>query len=168
MRYLRLLLIPLLAFVVVGAVGCTSSRTKKKDYPVTVVRFLIESDQNSAGAIVRLPQSGVTIPVEAKSHFTEYDIESCEVVDNELGKSLVFRLTPQAGRDLFRLSVPNQGRRIITTVNGTPIGARRIDRPLSQGVIGTYVEVPEAELVELARNITRTSRDLRAELEKSK
>ncbi len=168
MRYLRLLLIPLLAFVVVGASGCASTRTKKKNYPVSVVRFLLEADQNTAGAVVRLPQSGVVIPVEAKAHFTEYDVEGVEVVDNELGKSLVFRLTPQAGRDLFRLSVPNQGRRIITTVNGMPIGARRIERPISQGVIVTYVEVPEAELAELARNITRTSRDMREELEKKK
>lgn len=165
MRYLRLLLIPLLGLVVCGATGCMSS--KKKNYPVAVVRFLLEADSENAGAVVRLPQSGVVIPVEAKAHFTEYDIEGCDVVDNELGKSLVFKFTSAASRDLFRLSVPNQGKRIVTTINGRAVGARRIDRPLAQGVIVTYVELPEEELEKLAKNIARTSKDLRDELEKS-
>ncbi len=168
MRYLRLLLIPLLGLVVLGsAAGCMSSKTKKKNYPVAVVRFLLEADATNAGAMVRLPQSGVAIPVEAKAHFTEYDIEGCDVVDNELGKSLVFKFTSAASRDLFRLSVPNQGKRVVTTINGQPVGARRIDRPLAQGVLVTYVEIPDEELEKLARNIVRTSKDLRDELERS-
>jgi hypothetical protein len=167
MRYLRLLLIPLLGLLVLGATsGCMS--TKKKKYDQAVVRLLLEADQANAGAVVRLPQSGLVIPVEPKAHFTEYDIEACEVVDNELGKSLVFRFTSQAGRDLFRLSVPNQGKRIITTINGQPVGARRIERPLAQGVFVTYVELPtEVNLEKLARDITRTSQDMREELEKT-
>lgn len=165
MLSLRLFLVPFLGLALLTANGCLS-RSKKKDYPLTVARFVLEAGPRDASAVVRLPTSGVSIAVEPKSYFTEYDIEGCEVVNNELGKGLAFRLTAQAGRDLYRLSVPNQGKRIVTLINGRAIGARRIDGALSQGYIVTYVEVPEEELEEMAKNITKTSADLREELEK--
>jgi hypothetical protein len=164
---IRSFLLPLLGMALVFGGGCMSS-SKKKDYPVSVVRFLLESDSRESGILVRLPKSGVTIAVEPKSYFTEYDIEKCEVVDGELGKALAFAFTAPAGRDLYRISVPNRGKRIVTTLNGVPIGARRIDSAVSQNFWVTYVEVPETEVLELAKNITRTSVDLRAELEKKK
>jgi hypothetical protein len=78
----------------------------------------------------------------------------------------MFLLTPDASRDLFRQTLAAQGRRIVTTVNGQPIGAVRIDRPISQGVILTYVELPAEDLIKLASDITRTSEDARKELKK--
>ena len=165
MRFLRLSLLPLLGLTLLATSGCLSA-SKKKDYPVTVARFLMESDSREASVMIRLPQSGVAIAVEPKASFTEYDIESCEVVNNELGKGLSFRFTEQASRDLFRMSVPNRGKRIVTLINGTPVGARRIESAISQGYWVTYVEIPEAELEKVAKNVTRTSKDLREELEK--
>jgi hypothetical protein len=165
MRSLRLLLVSFFSLTLLVGAGCMN-RSKKKDYPMTVARFVLEAGPRDAGAVVRLPTSGVSIAVEPKSYFTEYDIEGCEVVNNELGKALAFRLTQQAGRDLYRLSVPNQGKRIVTLVNGRAIGARRIEGALSQGYIVTYVEVPEEELETMAKNITKTSVDLREELDK--
>jgi hypothetical protein len=139
----------------------------KKNYPVTVARFYLEAtNQQDAGAVARLPKSGVSIAIEPKAYFTEYDIEGCEVVDNELGKGLAFRLTAAAGTDLYKMSVPNQGKRLVTMVNMRPIGARRIDGAFSQGYLVTYVEVPDGELEAMAKNIARSSKDLRAELEK--
>lgn len=165
MRLLRSLFLPFLGLSLLAMGGCASHKTK--NYPVTVVRFLLEaSDSRDAGGVARLPISGVSISVEPKSYFTEYDIEGCEVVNNELGKALAFKLTSAAARDLFKMSVPNQGKRLVTMVNGRPIGARRIDGAFSQGYILTYVEVPEEELEAMAKNITRTSKDLREELEK--
>jgi hypothetical protein len=165
MRHLRLLLLPLLAVTLLVAPGC-ASRSKKKDYPVTVVRFLLEADADANSVVVRLPKSGVMIAVEPKSYFTEYDIEACEAVANELGKSLAFRFTSQASGDLFRMSVPNQGKRLVTTINGRAVGARRIESAINQGYLVTYVELPEEDLEEMAKNITRTSTDLREELER--
>lgn len=167
MRYLRLLFLPLLAFVLLGASGC-ASRSKKSEQTQRAARFLLEAGPRDAGALVRLPVSQVSIAVEPKSHFSEYDIEKCEAVDLELGKALAFRLTAEAGRDLYRLSVQNQGKRLVTTINGRAVGARLIDGPLAQNYIVTYVELPEEDLVEVAHDIERTSGDLRAELEKQK
>lgn len=143
------------------------SRSKKKDYPVTVARFYLEAtNPQDAGAMVNLPVSGVSITIEPKAYFTEYDIEGCEVITNELGKGLAFRFTSAAASDLYKMSVPNQGKRIVTMVNMQPIGARRIDGAFSQGYFVTYVEAPEAELAAMAKNIVRSSKDFREELEK--
>lgn len=165
MRLLRLLVLPLLGLSLLAAGGCASR--SKKNYPVTVARFLLEAtNDQDAGGVATLPVSGVSIKVEPKAYFTEYDIENCEVVTNELGKGLAFRLTAAAARDLYKMSVPNQGKRLVTVVNSRPLGARRIDGAFAQGYIVTYVEAPEGELEDMAKNITRTSKDLREELER--
>ena len=165
MRLLRFPLLLSLGLSLIAVAGCMSR--SKKDYPVTVARFYLEAtNPNEAGGVARLPISGVSVTIEPSAYFTEYDIEGCEVVTNELGKGLAFKLTTAASRDLFKMSVPNQGKRIVTMVNGRPIGARRIDGAFSQGYLVTYVEVPEGELETMAKNIARSSKDLREELEK--
>lgn len=170
MRFLRLFLFTVLSVGLIAASGCSSPekpKKKKRKYPETVARFLLEAtDPKDAGAVAHLPTSGVAISVEPKAYFTEYDIEKCEVVNNELGKGFAFKLTTAAARDLYKMSVPNQGKRLVTMVNGRPIGARRIDGALNQGYIVTYIEVPEDELEDMAKNITRTSTDMREEMEK--
>ena len=160
----RLLSVLLLLGLSLVSSGCATS--KKKDYPIALVRFMIESSGAETGGVVRLPRSGTTIVVAPKLHFSEFDIMNCSVVDNEFGKSLVFQLTSRARLDLFRFTASNQGLRIITTLNGVAIGAQRIDAPLGQGFIITYVEIDDSELEELAKNITRTSLDAQEELEK--
>ena len=149
------------------AAGCSSS-SKKKDYTVSVVRFMVESSNREEGGGVRLPLSGVIIPVAPKTFFTEYDITRCDVIDNELGKSLAFQFTEAAARDLYRFSVTNQGRRLVLVLNGQAIGAQRINVPNTQGFVIIYVEVPEPDLVELAANVTKTSADARKSASKSK
>lgn len=167
MRFIRFLVVPFLCLGLLAAGGC-ASKSKKKNYPVSVVRVFLEASNNQdAGGVARLPNSGVVIQVEPKAYFTEYDIEGCEVTNNELGKSLAFKLTREAAMDLLKMSIPNQGKRLVLVMNGQPIGARRIDGALSQGYIVSYVELPEADLEDLAKNIARTSKDLREELEKS-
>lgn len=147
--------------------GCGSTPSKK-DYPVTVPRFLIEADSEEVGINVRLPLSGSVVRVSPKSMVTEYDVTNVQVVQSDLGAALMFQLTPDATRDLYRISATNQGKRIVTTLNGEALAASRMDRPLAEGVIVAYLEVPATELPELATNITRTCADLQKELAKKK
>ncbi|MBC8009430.1 MAG: hypothetical protein H7067_04965 [Burkholderiales bacterium] len=161
----RLIVSCLLVFLIACAGGCNTPK-KRKPEDTQIARFLMEVGPNEYGATMRLPKSGTTISVSPQSHFTEYDILKCDVIDNELGKSLVFQFTPQATRDLYRLTAVNQGRRIVTSVNGRPIGARRIDTPIGNGYLVTYVEVEGEELVKMAKDITETSVEMRLELEK--
>lgn len=168
MRFPKVLAWFLCLLVIPFTAGCASSKkSKKKDYPITVARFLVEAQPRDYGVDVRLPISESVIRVQPKSVFTEYDVQGCTVVQGEFGPSLYFQLTPQSVSDLYRLSALNQGRRLVTVINGNPVGAMRIERPLSQGIIITYVEVPESELAALAANIVRTSADGREELKKS-
>lgn len=145
--------------------GC-ASKTKKSDYDKAVVRFVLETGPREMGTQLRLPESGVVVSVTPKAQFTEYDVQSCEVALTDLGKGLLFQFTQEAGRDLLRVSVPNQGLRLVTLLNGAPIGARRIDGPLASGYFVTNVEVSSVDIEKLAKDITRTSTDLREELEK--
>jgi hypothetical protein len=167
--FTRRLLILFLCFASAGLLlSSCASRSKKKDYPVAVVRFMVEANMQENGGIVRLPQSGVVIPIAPKTYFTEYDIMRCDVIDNELGKSLVFQFTDAASRDLYRFTATNQGKRIVVVLNGIAIGAQRISTANSQGFVVAYVELPESELPAIAKNITLTSEDARKEAEKSK
>ncbi|MFH1498263.1 MAG: hypothetical protein ABII82_10605 [Verrucomicrobiota bacterium] len=146
--------------------GCGS--TSEKDYPVSVPRFLIEADGDEVGINVRLPLSGVLVRVKPKSIITEYDITNAQVVQSDLGAAVMFQLTSQAARDLYRLSATNQGRRILTTVNGEALAASRMDTPIGEGVIVSYLEIPPELLPELVENINKTCRDLQKELDKQK
>lgn len=148
--------------------GCASKSSKKRNYPIAVVRFMVEATTTENGGIVRLPQSGVVIPIAPKTYFTEYDIMRCEAIENELGKSLAFQFTDDASRDLYRFTAMNQGKRIVVVVNGIAIGAQRISAANSQGFVVAYVEVADSELPGLAKNITLTSEDARKEAAKSK
>jgi len=159
-------IIRLVSFGIVGLsillTGCSS--TSKKNYPVTVARFLVEATGDDAGVNVQLPISQVTVRVSPKAMITEYDILSAQLVQSDLGPAVMFQLNQQAGRDLFRLSATNLGSRLVTTINGAAVGARRMDRPIGDSVIISFIELPPEDLPELVTNINKTSSDLQKEL----
>lgn len=151
----------------VAAVGCNSS-TKKKNYPVTVARFFLEADENSAFASATLPISAVKIAINNKPVLTEFDFTSMQIGESDLGKFLVFNLTPDAARDIYRVTGSNQGKRLVLFINDSPVGARMIDRAFNAGSIGVFVALPEELLPELVKNLNLTSVDIQKELEKAK
>jgi len=136
-----------------------------RDYAPTTARFFLES-ANGEGGRVTLPQSGVRIAVAPKPVFTEFDVVNVEIAEVELGKCLMFQLTPAAARDLYRLTGANQGRRLVLTLNGVARGARRIDRPFDGGTILVFVETPDEKLPALVENLRKTAADLQRELAK--
>ncbi len=163
-------LLSLLGFVFVASflVGCASSSKKMKEEDVAVVRFVVETAPGEAGATMRLPVSGTVINVVPKNLFSEYDVTKASVVQNEYGPSLLFQFTSVAARDLFLQTAGSQGRRIVTTINGQPVGAVRVNQPISQGYLVTYVEMPDVDLTELTERITETSTHAREELERKR
>lgn len=145
------------------AAACASRAPR--DYVPTVARFFIESPSGD-GATATLPVSGVHIPIAPKPVITEFDIINAEIAQVELGKCLMFQLTPAASRDLYRMTGSNQGRRLVLVINGNALGARLIERPLENGTIFTFVEVPDSELPGLVTGLKRTSADLQREAAK--
>lgn len=157
--------VPLLALLLVF--GCNTS-TKKKDYDTMVARFLMEANENDAFATVTLPISGVQIAVNAKPVVTEFDFTGVSLAQADVGKFLVFSLTAEATRDVYRITGNNQGKRLVLFINDKPVGARRIDSAFNTGSIAIFAALPEADLPEIAKNLNSTSEDLQKKLAKEK
>ena len=142
--------------------GCQSA-AEPRDYTALSARLFLEAANND-GTPVTLPQSGVRLSVNSKPVITEGDIVNVELVQVDLGKCLLIQLTPTATRDFYRLSVTHQGRRLVLTVNGEAMGARRLDGVITNGVIYVFVEVPETELPALVNNLKKSSVAMQREL----
>ncbi|MGH7958915.1 MAG: hypothetical protein ACREH8_18160 [Opitutaceae bacterium] len=142
--------------------GCQSS-SAPRDFTAVSARFFLEA-ANADGTPVMLPQSGVRLSVNAQPVITEGDIVNVELVQVDLGKCLLVQLTPSATRDFHRLSVTHQGRRLVLMIDGKALGARRIDGPITNGVVYVFVEVPELELPGFVDNLKKSSVAMQREL----
>ncbi|HWA85859.1 MAG TPA: hypothetical protein VG710_06530 [Opitutus sp.] len=147
----------LASFSLLLAAGCASHA--RRDGPPAIARFFLESPASDRAAAT-LPISGVRIAIAPKPVITEFDIVNVEIAQVELGKCLVFQLAPAAARDLYRLTASNQGRRLVLVLDGAAIGARMIERPLEDGAIFTFVELPDEKLPALVAGLKRTSVEL--------
>ena len=152
-----------LLVVVLLLAGCQTAAPVPVDFTPVLARFFLESSEPEAAAVV-LPLSGVRIAIGAKPVLTEGDIVKVELMQVDLGKCLMFQVTPAAARDLYRLSASNQGRRMILLLNGVAFGARRIDGPMVEGAVFVFVEVADTALPELVENLRKTVAKLQREL----
>ncbi len=150
----------LLGLVAVFAVSGCNSFSSTKDYTPTAARFYIEASDGDAFASAVLPVSGARVSVSNKPFITEADIVHVDVEQSDMGRYLVFHLTPSATRDLYRFTGNNQGRRIVVAINGIPLGARQIDAPFNGGYIAMFVEIPEDQLPLLIKNLNGTSTEI--------
>jgi hypothetical protein len=147
--------------------GCHSLGEPARDYTPTLARFFLETNEpNAAG--VELPISGVRVAIGAMPVFTEGDIADVDLMQVELGRCLMFQLTPSAARDLYRLTGASQGRRLVLMLNQVPVGARRIDAPLADGRVFIFVEVSDAALPVLVTNLKKTTAELQRAIARKK
>ena len=145
--------------------GCQTDAARGQ--PKTIARFYLESSDARAVSVV-LPNSGITLALAATPALTEGDIVNVEVVQVELGRCLMFELTPSATRDLYRFTASNQGRRLVLTINGAAFGARRIDGPIADGRLFVFVEMADNALLALVANLKTTSAELQRAAAKRK
>ncbi len=134
-------------------VGCN------QDLPadLSVPRLMVEARGVNYGALggdlATLPVSGTSIQIQTEPLVNEFDIFNVEMVKVDLGMALLVQVSSKAARDLYRGSVSNMGGRIVLTVNGNAIGARRIDGAIQDGNFYTFVEVDDEELGQLVLDI---------------
>jgi len=147
--------------------GCNTS-SKKKDYDTMVARFLLEANEREAFATVTLPVSGVQIAINNKPIVTEFDYTGVSLAQSDLGKFLVFNLTADAARDVYRVTGSNQGKRLVLFINDKPVGARMIDGAFNTGSIAVFAALPEEMLPELVKNLDGTSVELQKKIAKAK
>lgn len=155
---IRLVVLCLFGFALAG---CQSGGDRTKVEPL-VARFYLEASPGTAASTVELPISKVRVAVNPKPVFGEYDIANVDVVRVDLGWCLRFVFTPAAARDLYRMSVTAQGRRLALVFNNTPVGVRQLDPSVNQAGLLIFVEVPNEELIPLADRLRRTSAGLQA------
>ncbi len=144
--------------LVLGVAGCATEPARPA--ATAVARFFLETPRGE-GAQATLPRSEVTIAIQPKPVITEFDVANVEIAEVELGRCLLFQLTAEGSRDLYRLTAANQGRRLVLVVNGEPLGARRIEQPLEGGAVLIFVERPDADLPALVRELRATTVALR-------
>ena len=147
----------------IAALGGCHSAPKVRDYTPMEVRFYLEASPGD-GTPLTLPQSGVHVSVNPKPVITEGDIANVELVKVDLGLCLLFQLTPASVRDLYRMSVTHQGRRLLLMIDGAAIGARTIDGPVINGVIYVFVEVADSVLPALVENLKKSSAAMQREI----
>jgi hypothetical protein len=149
--------------------GCASRKQEKAlDFKPVLARLFIEAGGDIAGIPMQLPASGTQVLVNPKPVFGEFDILAAEIVRVDLGLCVYLQLNGDAARDFYRFSLVNRGRRMLLALNGAPVGASLIDRPVSNGALFFFVELPDGELPELVYNINRTSQEMAKEAAKAR
>jgi hypothetical protein len=136
--------------------GCQTKEASPLDQPL-VARFYLEVRPGTPGATFVLPVSKVMLNVNPKPVLVEYDVINVEFAKVDLGWCLYFQFSSAAARDLYRLSAANQGARLVLTLNDAPIGARRLDQPVTDGNLLIFAEVPNEELPPIAERLKRTA-----------
>ena len=138
------------SLLLVPLVGCRQSETIEDP---TVPRLLLEKRGveygSMGGRMVTLPVSGTTIAVRQEPVVNEFEIRNVELVTVDLGLALLIQVSEKGARDLYRAAVANTGGRIVLSVNGNAIGARRIHAPIEDGNLYTFVELPDDALGDL-------------------
>ena len=148
------------SLVAVILLGACASADKPGERAGITARFHLES-ADGEGVPAVLPRSGVVLRLNPKPVLTEADIAGVDVAEVELGRCLLLTLTPAAGRDLYRLSVAHQGRRMALQLDGAFIGARRIDGPISDARVFIFLELPDEALPGVVAELRKTAAAIR-------
>ena len=148
------------SLVAVILLGACASADKPGERAGITARFHLES-ADGEGVPAVLPRSGVVLRLNPKPVLTEADIAGADVAEVELGRCLLLTLTPAAGRDLYRLSVAHQGRRMALQLDGAFIGARRIDGPISDARVFIFLELPDEALPGVVAELRKTAAAIR-------
>ncbi|MGE9292053.1 MAG: hypothetical protein ACQKBW_00440 [Puniceicoccales bacterium] len=106
------------------------------------------------GQELSLDKSGLNYFVFSKPIVPSWSVLNVELVRVQNGKlAMRFYFDDEGQRELYRTSVTNKGRMIITVVDGKAIGARQIDGPMEGGVFYTFTELSDDELMKLVASM---------------
>ena len=145
----------LLSLVVGGLfVGCNSLKD------VDRVRFYAEVPDIgiSRGLSTRLTmeRSGLRYTVVREPVIFERNIIGVDLIRVESGRlALQFMLDGEGTRALRRATLAHRGRHLIFTYNDMALGATRIDAPIMDGLVRTFVELPDERVEQLALQLQK-------------
>ncbi len=166
MKNFRCLLPLLCGALALFAAGCNSTGgyNDQSDLPAGVkrveARFFLEVAGDSMAA-APMPISGTRVSIGTDPVFHEFDIAAVGVARNPpLGACLIFQFNGDAGRELYRMTTTNQGRRLVLMLNRQTVGVYPITAPVSNGRLVVYPELDEKLLPDLAAGINYYSAEL--------
>ena len=113
-----------------------------------------------------MPKSGTLIEVMKEPLVNEFEIVNAEMVKVELGMALLLQLSDRAARNLYRASVVNTGNRVVVTINGNPVGFRRLDGAIIDGNFYSFVEMNDTALGELVIDLKESLAYLQTQSER--
>lgn len=155
----RLCYAPLLALsLLLLFSGCRKEKADEEN--LRVPRLMLESRGMNYGALtadsVTLPVSGTKVSLRKEPLVNEFEITNVELVKVDLGLALLVQTSELGARALYRGTVTGMGGRIVLTVNGKPIGARRVEAPVEDGNFYTFTELKDEALGPLVLEIKET------------
>lgn len=98
---------------------------------------------------IQLPVSASVIQIKPVPTIPAFDIAHVTMAEGEKGIFLQFELKKKARLQLMRICAEYRGRRLVLMLGGRPVGAWRIDCVLDQGMLSTYVEIPDEAIPQL-------------------
>jgi hypothetical protein len=151
----------LLVLMLVGMVGCQS--TKNAKVQPLAPRFYLEQQYQSAkrAETVTLPRSGVSVVIDNIPVLVESDFVAVDLMRVELGFCVRFTLKRLAARSLYQISVQDRGSRLVLVLDGQAMGVRVIDEVFADGYLFTFLEVSDEALPGLVES-------MRAAIEKAR
>lgn len=135
--------------------GCRSASIENPHLP-TIYLEARSSMQQNTNPLVTLPISETKVAIPSRPAFTPNDIIRIELVQVDRGLAVRYLMTPNASRQLIRTTVDNMGSRFVFFNNMEAIGLRQIDGVINDGILYTFLEVPDDELPELVAEMNRT------------
>ncbi|MGC6606801.1 MAG: hypothetical protein ACON5O_08595 [Lentimonas sp.] len=171
MKFMHKTLFPLACGVLFLMAGCSKDE-KLETENLRIPRLMLESAQDDFGSFttkrVTLPMTQETITVAGEALVNEFEIINIELVKVDLGLALLIQVNESGGKKLYRASVDSLGDRVVFTINGSAVGARRFDGALSNGALYTFTELPDDELGELVLEVKETINQLQKQKSKKR
>tara|TARA_R100000027_G_scaffold66167_2_gene61624 strand:- start:13649 stop:14140 length:492 start_codon:yes stop_codon:yes gene_type:complete len=145
----------LIGLLLILVAGCRSTSIENPHVP-TIYLEAGGSVPGSENPYVTLPKSGTKLRFFGRPIFGPLDIIRIEMVQVDRGLAVRYLMTPSANRELIRTSGDSVGYSFIFFDNDSPIGARKIDGMIEDGVLYTFLEVDDEDLPELVSEMNRT------------
>jgi hypothetical protein len=143
--------------------GSSSSAVR----PVSAKIFLEAAGDPDLAA--PLPVSGKRVSVQPGPAIQEIDILAVRVQETPpLGYRLIFQLRTDAAKDFNLLTLKNQGRSLVLSLDGQMVAVTKITSPIANGLVAFYPEFNpnlsreemQARAIELAVGINAVSDEL--------
>ena len=139
--------------------GCETSKGEN-DVPRVFLESRLGNMSDLEEMVVETEIGEIVVPVSKMPILSEVDVARVDLVQVELGKALAFTLRKRGELRLMQASSGNMGGRLVITIGGEPIGIRRIDGPINDGVLFAFVNTPDDELPELVNRINDSLKSL--------